>query len=147
MTEEAKKIPEEVFRYVERKLYDYKANLALIEEYEQERQSIGQRYRQLTLEQASGNPYAVSDPTSQRTIRLLILEEKAEQAMRAVRPIQRLWTTFSQEERDILEYRYFRNAAYSTNKMVIAMLNMDKNRYYELRNEIIRKLAIAYGIL
>ena len=126
---------------------NYKANLALIEEYEYERQSFGQNYQQLSFDRVSGDSYAIADPTAKKTIRLLVLEEKAQQAQRSVRPIQRIWPSLTKEERDILEYRYFRNATYSTNKMVIAMLNLEKNRYYELRKELMRKLAIAYGLL
>lgn len=139
------RIPSHVFRYVERELYDYRINKELCLEYLRQRQDELERGRQWQEHEQIRAEGPASDQVAGKVVRLLALEHRAERALFYVRAIESVMGVLSDEERALVERKYF--DADVTNDALAAELNMGRSRFYELRTAVIRKFALRLGLL
>lgn len=139
------KIPSHVFRFVERELYDYPVNRDKVVDYLQRRQAVLGASRQAPENDGrkeEGNP---SDPTHDASIRLLALERSAERAQFYVNAIDAVMNVLNEEQRRLVKRKYFDDDV--TNEALAAELNMGKERYYRMREEVVRKFALRFGVI
>lgn len=139
------RIPSHVFRYVERELYDYPINRAKVMDYLQRRQELMAQGRQWPENDGRKEEGVPSDPTQMAVIRLLALERSAERAQFYVNAIDSVMNVLNEEERRFVKRKYFDND--TTNEALAAEMNMSKERYYRMREEVIRKFALRFGVI
>lgn len=139
------RIPSHVFRYVERELYDYKVNRALCLECLRHRNDELLRVRQRPEDDRTRAEGVVCDQVGAKVLRLLALEQRAERALFYVRAIESVLGALSDEERKLVERKYFDGDI--TNDALAAELSMGRSRFYEVRAAVIRKFALRLGLL
>ena len=115
---------EEIVKYIERCLYDFKANLTLIETLKEEKQNL------MSLKGQSYDVHPIngmSDPVADITARVLLLENKIKRTEKKVKPVMKLYThlkgssIFFNQLREILEYRYFKAKDVSEVKRILGI--------------------------
>ena len=152
-------IPPHVFKYVERELYDYPIHRAAVDEYERKRQDILQRYRQWEPGEG-GRPEGVpSDVTGENVLRLEALEMRTERARRNVDAVESVLRTLDEEQRELVRLKYravlpedqqrgiLPPPQTFTNEQVVNEMSMSRGRFYTMRQDIVRKLALRMGLL
>lgn len=143
--EENGQIPSHVFRYVEKELYSYRTYKTAVEELEKDLADILHRSKQFSLDPVPSNR-EVKDTVSLAALRAVVIENKLEEKLRRIRKIEAGLKLLSPEEREIVETKYFSNLEL-TNEEVIIQLRLNRNRFYKLRYEIVRKFAMVFGVL
>lgn len=139
------RVPQHVFRFVERELYDYPVNREKVLDYLRRRNDVLARGRQPHDGEGRRETGLPSDPTHAAVLRLLALERSAERAQFYVNAIDSVLRTLNEEERRLVKRKYFDNDI--TNDGLIREMAMGKDRFYRMRQEVIRKFAIRFGLL
>lgn len=134
-------IPTNVFRFVERELYDYPANKEFLRAYDAERIAIMQSNPQPDVHVKEG----LGDRTPAAVIRLLALERKAGRIQWYVNAIEDVMRRLPELDQKLVELKYFQG--YLTNEGVARELNIGRTTFYERRRIIIRQFAIRMGLL
>ncbi len=141
--EREERLPAHVYRYVERELFDYKANVILIEQHDQERADIikGTPNGDDEVHIHSSAP---GDPTYAKVARLLRLTKRAERVRPNVEAITRMLNVLSDEQRRLVKAKYFERRY--TNDGIAEQLGWSLRSYYRRKDEIVRLFARALGI-
>ncbi len=138
-----RKLTRQEFSFVERKLYDYPGNKQLIEDYYKRRDNIIQRTAH--REKAMPSNKGVGKPVESTVTQLLLLERKAGLENFWVNAIDDTLELLSAEERKLVQLKYFEG--YLTNDGIMLKLEMDRNRFYRMRAEIITKFAKRMALI
>lgn len=138
-------IPNHVFRYVERELYDYPVHKAAVLSYERERREIMQQSRQWPPPEGHAEG-TVGDATFDAMVRLEALDVRTRRARRNVEIIESVMVTLDDEQRELVRLKYH-VPRHMTNEQVALQMSMGRSRFYELRQEIVRKFALRMGLL
>ncbi len=140
-----KKIPDHVFHYIENELQLYRAYKQALAELEADLEDLVNRSAQLPFDEihVRNGPTDIINLT---VIRSLVLEEKIKEKLSRVRKIETGLKIMSEEEKSILDLKYFSGIDY-TNDQIIVTLNLNRNRYYKLRDGIIYKFSIIFGLV
>ncbi len=149
------RIPSHVFRFVERELYDYPINKDLVLDYLRRRNEELTKMRQapesVTIDgvyQIAGTstaPGLASDPVSNKVIRLIAMEQRAERALFYVQGIDSVLSTLNDVDKRLIKLKYFECKL--TNSGIAEELNISERELYRVRNAIIRKFAIRFGMV
>lgn len=136
-------IPDEIFRLVERKLFDYPQNAAAIKAAREMREDVLQQGRQFDLT----NPPAAGQgsPVERKAMRLLMLEEKAQREEFWVKGIEDVLQQLPEEDRKLVELKYFNG--FLTNAGVARELGMSDSTYRRRKRHIVRKFAVRFGLV
>lgn len=148
MAATATKIPEHIFRRVERALYDYRANKAAVKAFEAEQEELRRSAggRQLpavdadTIRPQGGH----SDPTHRLTVHLLRREAQIARPRYQVAVIEAAMGALSELQRQIVERKYF-DPDKPSDQVIAKDLGIERTTLYRQREEIVRTLAIAFG--
>jgi RinA family phage transcriptional activator len=140
---EADQVPSNVFKFVERELYDHEINKETLRDYLQQRQEIEQRMRQ--RRDNDDVPTELHDGTQGKAISLLLLEDRAERIKRYTQAILCVLNVLNAEERELVKLKYFENNR--SNEEVARELNISERQFYKLRQDIVRKFAMRMGLI
>ncbi len=142
---EMKKIPNHVFHYVENELQLYRTYKQAIAELETDLEDLINRSAQLPFDEihVRNGPTDIINLT---VVRSLVIEEKIKEKLSRVRKIETGLKLMSEEEKNILDLKYFSGTNY-TNDQIIETLHLSRNRYYRQRDGIIYKFAIVFGLV
>ena len=137
-----KEIPKQMYiRKVERILYEYPALKAGQEnEHELEQIGLGNLFPTL-IGSYDDMPRGtdISDPTGKYGIK------RAEKSIK-IRQIERALDALNYEERKVIEEKYF-NAAHPKDVQVYTELGLGSTYYYRVKDQAIRKVAMALNII
>lgn len=139
------KISDHIFKYVEYELYSYRAYKAAISELEQDLKEV------ITYSSPSPSDFIPSrtgpgDPVSLTALRTMVIEEKIRDKAWRIRKIEAGLSLLNSDERDLLERKYLCGIEF-TNEQIIVQMCYNRNYFYKLRNDIIYKFAIVFGVL
>ena len=137
------KIPLAVARFVEYKIRTYPEHKAAIEAWESEKEDIPHQVKQ--WDPNSGYGSGVSDPTSAKVVRMLLLEEKADRESFWVRGIEDVIDALSEADRELVRLKYFEG--YLSNAGVARALHISEREFYRRRDEILGKMARRFGLM
>lgn len=148
MTATATKIPEPIFRRVERALCYYRANKAAVKAFETEQEELrrsagGRQFSTLdadAIHPQGGRP----DPTHRLTVHLLRREAQIAWPRYQVVVIEAAMGTLSELQRQIVERKYF-DSDKPSDQVIAKDLGIDRATLYRHRDEIVRTFAIAFG--
>lgn len=144
----ATKIPEHIFRRVERALYDYRANRAAVEAFKTEqdelRRSAGGRQFSTIDADAIHPQGGHSDPTHRLTVHLLRREAQIARPRYQVAVIEAAMEALSELQRQIVERKYH-DPDKPSDQAIAKDLGIDRATLYRHRDEIVRTFAIAFG--
>lgn len=141
----AAKVPDHVFRFVERELYDYPVNREMVLDYLRRRSDVLGRGRQAAGGVGRREGGLPSDPTHSATVRLMALEHGAERARFYVDAIDSVLRVLNEEERKLVKRKYFDRDM--TNAGLARELNMSERRLYDVRHGVIRRFAMRFGLV
>lgn len=137
-----KEIPKQLYvRKVERILYEYPALKAGQEnEHELEKIGLGNLFPTL-IGSYDDMPRGtdISDPTGKYGLK------RAEKSIK-IRQIERALKALNHEERQVVEEKYF-NAAQPKDVQVYMELGLGSTYYYQVKDQVIRKVATALNII
>jgi hypothetical protein len=143
--EQENRVPEHIIRYIEDELRLYKTYKSTVSELELDLEDLLERSRQISFESVP-NRNGPGDPVNLTALRSLMIEEKMKQALSRIRKIETGLTILNPEEKNIVESRYLSGVEY-THDQIIIQLRLNRNRYYKLREEIIQKFAMVFGLI
>jgi hypothetical protein len=143
--EQNDKIPEHIFRYVENELQLYKTYKLTINELELDLEDLLERSRQISFDLAP-NHNGPGDSVNLTVLRSLMLEERMKQLLSRIRKIETGFKLLNPEEKSIVESRYLSGMEF-THDQIINQLRLNRNRYFKLREGIIHKYAVVFGLL
>jgi RinA family phage transcriptional activator len=140
------RLNKEVFRYVERQLYDYPSNKSLLKQWEEDSRELAGEIRSAmaSLGERVGNSWP-GDPTSVKVIKLLRMGQKAESVKPYVKAIEATLETLKEQERILIEEKYFQQEL--TNAGIARKLNISEPEFYLLRKSVIHKFAARMALL
>jgi len=148
MAATATKIPEHIFRRVERALYDYRANKAAVKAFEAEqeelRRSAGGRQFSTIDADAIYPQGGHFDPTYRLTVHLLRREAQIARPRYQVAVIEAAMGALSDVQRQIVERKYF-DPDKPSDRTIAEEIGIDRATLYRHRDEIVRTFAIAFG--
>lgn len=137
-------LPRHVRQYVEKELYDFPFNEAAVRRYEQMVEDVV--YEKPVVPEGGGRPSTGhSDPTGRKGVRLALLAEKYWSASWRVEAIREVMKLLTEEERQIVRMRYFERAY--THEGIMFELGLSRGTYFRRLNEILRRFALALGVL
>lgn len=146
LVEIAERIPEDVFKFTERKLYGYKRSKELLASMQRQLDDI------LTMGSKHGDANAWirpqgthGDPVGERSVRALILERGIHDLTFWVQAIEDGLTVLTEQQRQLVRLKYFDRLL--TNEGVMREMRLSNRAFYGLRNEIIEVFAIRFGLV
>jgi len=141
------KIENHVFRYVEKELYNYPLNKALIESWEQERREIASELHSTLGEDSAGRHSInrINNPTSAKALRLEAMAQKVDRARWYVKAIEDVLGAVDDIDKQLVEQKYFQGLL--TNVGVARELNISIRDFYRRRKELIEKFALRMGLM
>lgn len=86
-----------------------------------------------------------ADPVSLAVTRALIIEEKIRWNLNRIRRIEAGLQVLRPEEKEIVEKKYFSDTYY-TNEQIMLQLQLSRNSFYRIRNEIVNKFAMVFNV-
>lgn len=131
------------FKFVEHKLYSYRDNKRLIEEYIAQRNELvhSTRHHEPGLPHNQG----VGRPVESTVIQMLVLEQKAQREMFWVKAIEDVFELLPDEDKRLVELKYFEG--YLTNAGVARRLNISEREFYRRRERIVWRFANRLGLV
>lgn len=133
-----------VFRRVEGFLYRVPRYRAILARYEQDRADVLDRARQWEPRPGDRTEGSVSDPTADKVAQLERIERRADEARAAVALVEAVWEILSDEEREIVDLKYWDRAP-RTNQQVADELAIGRTTFYRRRQAIVEKFADVAG--
>lgn len=85
------------------------------------------------------------DPVGLAAIRSMIIEGKIKRNLSRIRKIEAGLNLLRPEEKQLVEKKYF-SEDYYTNDQIMLQLQMSRNSFYRIRNEIIYKFAMVFNV-
>ncbi len=86
------------------------------------------------------------DPVGLAATRSIIIEEKIKRNLNRIRKIEAGLKVLRPEEKQLVETKYFSDEYY-TNDQIMIQLQMSRNSFYRIRNEIVYKFAMIFNVL
>jgi len=145
LANEKEKIPDHIFKYVEKELYSYRLYQATVKELQRDLEELLERYPQFRTDKIVPRN-EVGDPVGLAAIRALFVEEKIRWNMERIRKIETGLEVLKPEERELVEKKYFSEVSY-TNEEIMLQLRLSHNSFYRKRNEIINKFAMVFNVI
>ncbi len=139
------RIPEHACFYVEQELSAYNAYRLALAHLEQDLEDVINQYGQVPTD-AFSSRNGPGDPVNLSALRALMIEEKIKYYQTRVRRIESGIGSLSEFEKDIATRRYL-NENCSSNEEIIEELHLNRNYYYKVRQDIMFKVALVFGIL
>lgn len=138
------RLPAAVRKTVERHLREYKANKAAVASYPELRESI--LLASPVRPEGPAPEGVVGDPSGHKAIRLVELEARMRRKAAIVAAIDDVLETLSEEDRKLVELRYF-SGVYFTHQRMAREMHMSRSAYYRRLNWILRLFALRLGLL
>lgn len=131
-------------RYVENELYLYRMYKLSLEELKRDLEEIsietGQKpFEVVPIKNGPGNPVSLM------AIRAVVIEEKIKLKSSRIRKIEIGYSLLNPEEKELVDKKYFSGMDY-TNEQLIIQFQLRRNRFYKLRDGVIYKYALIFGI-
>ena len=145
LANEKEKIPDHIFKYVEKELYSYRLYQATVKELQRDLEELLERYPQFRTDKVVARN-EVGDPVGLAAIRAIFIEEKIRWNMERIRKIEAGLKILRPEERELVEKKYFSEVSY-TNEELMLQLRLSRNSFYRRRNEIINKFAMVFNVI
>lgn len=145
LLERDNRVPEHILRYVENELLFYKTYKTSVYELELDLEDLMERSRQVSFDSAP-NHNGPGDPVNLAVLQTLILEERMKYLLSRIRKIETGLKTLTLEEKSIVESKYLSGIEY-THDQIMVQLRINRTRYYKLREGIIHKYAVVFGLL
>ena len=139
------KIPEHVFNYIEKELYAYRIYQTALGELESDLEDLAEQYPQSRTDFFSTRKEP-GDPVGLAATRSIIIEEKIKRNLNRIRKIEAGLKVLRPEEKQLVETKYFSDEYY-TNDQIMIQLQMSRNSFYRIRNEIVYKFAMIFNVL
>lgn len=146
LSSEIKKIPDHVFHYIENELQLYRTYKRALAELEADLEDLVNRSPQLPFDEVHVRNNSPSDIVNLTVVRSLVIEEKIKEKLSRIRKIEAGLKLVNDEERNIIELKYFSGIEY-TNDYIIEELHISRKKFYKLRDGIIYKFAIVFGLM
>lgn len=144
LSNEHKKIPDHVFYFIENELQLYPAYKQALAELEADLEDLINRSAHIPFDEIHMRN-GPTDIINLTVIRSLVIEEKIKAKLSHVRKIEAGLKIMNDEEKLILEKRYFLGL-YSNDQMM-DVLHLARNKYYKIRDGIIYKYAVVFGLI
>lgn len=145
LDEMVKKVPEHVCFYVEQELSAYRTYQEAVAQLELDLGDIINQYGQVPADAISSRT-GPGDPVNLSALRALMIEEKIKYYQSRLRRIESGINLLSKFEKEIATRRYF-GREYSSNEEIIQEFHLNRHYYYRVRQGIIGKFAVLFGIL
>lgn len=139
------KIPDHIFKYVEKELYSYHVYQTALKELKRDLEELMEQYPQFRTDQISVRN-ELGDPVGLAATRALLIEEKIRWNMERTRKIEAGLRILRPEEKQLVEKKYFSEVSY-TNEEIMLQLRMSRNSFYRKRNGIINKFAMVFNVI
>lgn len=144
-TTDLDKLPHRVFKRVEAILYNYPVNKLVANDYQEHRQDVLQRGRQMPENTGRMEEGNVEDPTGDDGLKLHALSKRHERVAREVAAIESLYAILPPEEQRLVKLKYWGDNR--TNQQVAQELSMSETRFYKVRERVVRKFAVRMGLV
>lgn len=139
------RLPKHVRDYIERELYDYPFNELAVSRFEEMVADIAHE-RSAPADGAGIRPEGMAgDPTGRKAVRLALLRDQYDAKWPKVKAIRETFRRLTEEEQQIVRLRYFDRTF--THEGVMLELGLSRGAYFRRLNEILRRFAIALGLL
>lgn len=145
LTNEEEKIPEHIFKFIEKELYSYRIYQTALAELKRDLEELAECYPQLQADVISVRKEP-GDPVGLAATRSVIIEEKIKRNLNRIRKIEAGLKVLRPEEKQLVEKKYFSDVYY-TNEQIMVQLQMSRNLFYRIRNEIVYKFAMVFNVL
>jgi ArpU family phage transcriptional regulator len=139
------KIPEHIFVYVEKELYSYKIYKLAVTELGLDLQDVISQYGQMSTDRIPSHS-GPGDPVNLSVLKSLIIEEKIKQYLSRIRKIEAGINLLSNNEKGIVEKKYFSEGRFS-NDQIMMELHLNRNSFYKMRDDIVYKFSLIFGVL
>lgn len=139
------KIPDHVCFYIEQELSAYRVYKLALSQLELDLEDIINLYGQVLTDRLPSN-LAPGDPVSLSALRALIIEEKIKYYTSRIRRIESGIDLLNRDEKEVLTRKYFSENRYS-NEDIIGELHINRSYFYKVRQDIIYKFALIFGLL
>ena len=141
-----KAINKATIRLVEARLFQYPIDKRLVDAWERESRAIAGDLPSSAahLGEILKGSGLHSDPTFSKVIRLERMANQVDEARWYVRAIDDVMELLSQQERELIEKRYFKK---ETDTKICQDLHLSHNKYYKLKRTILMKFARRMGFL
>ncbi len=139
------KVPEHACFYVEQELSAYNAYKLALAHLEQDLEDVINQYGQVPTDALSSRN-GPGDPVNLSALRALMIEEKIKYYQSRLRRIESGINLLTEVEKKIASRRYFSQECYS-NDDIIEEFHINRHYYYDVRQDIIFKFALVFGIL
>lgn len=139
------RIPEHVCYYVEKELYSYKAHKLAVSQLELDLEDIINLYGQNPTDQLSLSTDP-GDPVSLSALRAFMIEEKIKYYMSRIRRVESGISILTNTEKEILTRKYFSESRYS-NEVIYRELHINRCLFYKVRQDMIYKFSLIFGLL
>ena len=139
------KVPEHACFYVEQELSAYNAYKLAFAQLEQELEDVINQYGQVPTDALSSRN-GPGDPVNLSALRAVMIEEKIKYYQTRIRRIESGIGLLSEFEKEIATRRYFIQNCFS-NEEIIEELHLNRHYYYRIRQGIVFKFALIFGIL
>lgn len=139
------RVEKHIYQYVEAELYKYPIHKKTIQEYDKELMYVGAKSGMDKDPTGRFSINQTGDSTSSQTMRILAMEDKVDWARKRIVPIDDVLELLGQEERRLVELKYFQG--WLSDYGVCRELFLSRPTYYRKKAEVIKKFAVRYGIL
>lgn len=141
----AERVPEHIFVYVEKELFSYKVYKLAVAELKLDLESVITQYGQMLTDRTPTHN-GPGDPVNLSVLRSLIIEEKIGQYLNRIRKIEAGIELLSNDEKEIVEKKYFAEGRFS-NEQIMMEMHLTRNSFYKIREDIIYKFSLIFGVL
>ena len=145
LDEIAKKVPEHACFYVEQELSSYPIYKLALAQLELDLEDIINQYGQVPTDAVTSHT-GPGDPVNMSALRALIIEEKIKYYLSRIRRIDSGLNLLTEKEKKIANRKYFTQEGNSIEE-VIEEFELSRCYFYKIRQEIIYKFAMIFGIL
>ena len=133
------------YKFVEHKLYFYRDNKRLIEEYLARSDELIHSTKRREFGMPGGKRPIHQSHVEATAIQLVILEEKARREKFWVEAIEDVLELLPDEDRKLVELKYFQQL--STNSAVAMQLNMSDSSFYRRKDEVVWRFTNRFGLV
>lgn len=139
------KVPEHTCFYVEQELMSYPMYKMALAQLEIDLEDIINQYGQVPTDAVTSHT-GPGDPVNLSALRSLIIEEKIKHYLGRIRRIESGLNSLTENEKKITIRKYFTKEGNSIEN-IMEEFNLSRCYFYRIRQEIIYKFAMIFGIL